>query len=78
MEFSLSKFVTNCRKVSDRAKGVLFSQQHLKYINDIVRMSQHIKSALRESNTSHTARVLILFYLSLYAAMLRATMRAVP
>jgi hypothetical protein len=29
-EFSLAKFVTNWDKVSDRAKAVLFSPQHLK------------------------------------------------
>ena len=39
-------------------------------------MGQHIKGALRESNTSHTAGVLILFDLARDAAMLGATMGA--
>ena len=75
-EFSLGKFVTGWDKVSDRAKDVLFSPQHLKDINDIVGMGQHIKSSLRESNTAHTAGVLILFDLARDAALLATTAAA--
>jgi hypothetical protein len=59
--FSLAKFVTGWDKTADHAKSILFSPQHLQNINDIVGLGSHIKSALRESNTSHTAGALILF-----------------
>jgi hypothetical protein len=59
-EFSLGRFVTNWNKTSPRARGILFSPQHQANIEDIVGMGAHIKSALRESNTSHTANALIL------------------
>jgi hypothetical protein len=58
-EFSLSQFVTNWNKTSDRAKAVLFSPQHLQNINDIVNLGEHIKGALKFANTSHTASTFI-------------------
>lgn len=69
-EFSLAKFSTNWDKVSDRAKAVLFSPQHLRDIENIAEMGMHIKGALRESNTSHTAGALILLDMARDALML--------
>lgn len=60
-EFSLAKFVTGMNDLSPRAKGILFSPQHLKDIENIAGMGEHIKRALTESNTSHTANAYILF-----------------
>lgn len=71
-EFSLSKFVTNWDKVSDRAKGVLFSPQHLRNIEDIAEMGTHIKSALKESSSSHSASFLVFLDLAKDAALLGA------
>lgn len=62
-EFSLSQFVTNWNKTSDRAKGVLFQPQHLQNINDIVNLGEHIKGALKFANTSHTASTFIIYEL---------------
>jgi hypothetical protein len=75
-EFSLNKFVTQWDKISRNAKQILFSPQHLQNIEDIVAMGAHIKGALRESNTSHTAGVLMLFDLARDAILLGATMTA--
>ena len=72
-EFSLAKFVTDFDKLAPRAKAIMFSQRHLHDIESIVGMGRHIKGALREWNTSHTAGVLILFDLARDAAMLAAT-----
>lgn len=60
-EFSLAQFVTNWNKLSAGAKQVLFSPQHLRNIEDIVGMGEHIKGALAKANTSHTSDVLILW-----------------
>jgi hypothetical protein len=70
--FSLSQFVTNWDKVSDRAKGILFSPQHLRNIEDIAGMGAHIKGALRESSTSHSAGLLVLLDVAKDAALLGA------
>jgi hypothetical protein len=72
-EFSLGRFVTNWDKVSDRAKSVLFSPQHLRDINDIFNLGTHIKRSLRETNSSHTANVLIWFDLARDAIVLGAS-----
>jgi hypothetical protein len=71
-EFSLAKFVTNFDKVSDRAKSILFSAQHLRNIEDIAEMGAHIKGALRESTTSHSAGLLVMLDLAKDAALLGA------
>lgn len=71
-EFSLAQFVSNWNRVSDGAKRTLFSPEHLRNINDIVGMGEHIKGALRYSNTSHTASVLVLLDLAKDAALLGA------
>ena len=60
-KFSLAKFVTEWDKISPEAKKALFDQQHRRNIDDIVGLGTHIKSSLRESNTSHTAGGVILF-----------------
>jgi hypothetical protein len=75
-EFSLNKFVTNWDKISKNAKQILFSPQHLQNIEDIAGLGKHIKGAVRESNSSHTAGVLILFDLAQDAIILGATMTA--
>lgn len=63
-EFSLSKFATNFDKLSSGAKSTLFSQKHAKDIEDIAGLGSHIKKALRDTNTSHTSNVIILFELA--------------
>lgn len=59
-QFSLAQFTTAWNKVSDNAKNILFSPAHLQHIEDIAQLGSHVKGALRESNTSHTASALIL------------------
>jgi len=75
-EFSLAKFVIQWDKVAPRARQILFSPQHLRNIEDVVGLGTHIKSALRESNNSHTAGVLILFDLARDAILFGATAAA--
>jgi hypothetical protein len=69
-QFSLGTFVTNWSKVSPGAKRLLFEPQHLANIEEIFNLGQHIKSALRESNTSHTTGALIFFDLARDAILL--------
>lgn len=71
-EFSLAKFVTNWNKVSDRAKAIMFSPQHLRNLEDIAGMGEHIKGALRESSTSHSASLLVMLDIAKDAALLGA------
>jgi hypothetical protein len=71
-EFSLARFTSNWDKVSDRAKGILFSPQHLRNIEDIAEMGAHIKSALKESSSSHSASFLVFLDLAKDAALLGA------
>lgn len=71
-EFSLAKFVTGWGNLSDAAKQELFSPQHLQELNNIFGAGKHIKGALKESNTSHTAGVLILLDVAKDAALLAA------
>ena len=63
-EFSLGRFVTGWNKLSAQGKAALFSPQHLHEIENIAGLGAHIKGALRESNTSHTAGPLILLDLA--------------
>lgn len=72
-EFSLAHFTTGWNKLSDGAKRALFSPQHLKDIDDIAGLGSQIKRALRESNTSHTANVLIWFDLARDGILLAAS-----
>src|SRR5262249_54539724 len=63
-EFSLAKFVTEFEKLSPRARGILFEPNHLRDIENIVQMGRHIKGALKESSTSHSANLLVLLDLA--------------
>lgn len=72
-EFSLARFYTGWNNLSDGAKRTLFSPTHLKDIEDIVNLGGQIKRALRESNTSHTANVLIWFDLARDGILLAAS-----
>jgi hypothetical protein len=69
-EFSLNQFVTNWDKVSDHTKSILFSPQHLANINEIAGMGRHIKGALRESSSSHSASLLVLLDVAKDVALL--------
>lgn len=69
-EFSLAQFTSNFKRTSDRAMRILFSPAHLRNIQDIVNLGAHIKGALKYSNTSHTASVLVLLDLAKDAALL--------
>jgi hypothetical protein len=69
-QFSLAQFVTNWDKVSDRAKSILFSPAHQRNIEDIAEMGSHIKRALGESSTSHSASMLVLLDVAKDAALL--------
>lgn len=72
-EFSLSQFATKYDKLSDGAKKILFSPKHAKDIEDIAGLGSHIKKALRDSNTSHTSNVIILFELAKDAVIMAST-----
>lgn len=69
-EFSLNKFVTEWDKINQNAKNILFSPAHLQNIEDIVAMGRHIKGALAESSSSHSANLLVLLDLAKDAALL--------
>ena len=75
-QFSLSQFVTNWDKVTDRAKGILYSPQHLRNIEDIAEMGAHIKSALRETSSSHSASMLVFIDMAKDVALLAHDMTA--
>jgi hypothetical protein len=60
-KFSLNQFTTGWDKLSDGAKGVLFSPSHRQWINDIAELGRHIKGGDQYRNTSNTAGALILF-----------------
>lgn len=70
--FSLNKFVTGWSKMPDRTKNALFDPTHIREINDIFGLGRHIKGALEESNTSHTASVIVLLDVAKDAALLGA------
>jgi hypothetical protein len=59
--FSLAQFATGWDKLSPGAKGILFSPDHRKWIDDIVELGRHIKGGDQYRNTSNTAGALILF-----------------
>ena len=61
-KFSLNQFVTGWDKLSPEAKNAMFATtKHQRDIEAIAGLGSHIKGALRESNTSHTAGAVILF-----------------
>lgn len=72
-EFSLSKFATGFDKLAPGAKSILFSPKHAKDIEDIAGLGSHIKKALRDTNTSHTSNVIILFELAKDAVIMAST-----
>lgn len=59
--FSLAQFATGWDKLSNGAKGILFSPDHRKWIDDIVGLGRHIKGGDQYRNTSNTAGAMILF-----------------
>jgi hypothetical protein len=68
-KFSLNQFVTGWNKLSPEARDAMFSTtKHRRDIEDIVGLGSHIKGALRESNTSHTAGAVILFEVAQHLA----------
>jgi hypothetical protein len=68
--FSFSKFATEWSKLSNGAKGVMFSPAHRYALEELAHLGSHIRGALKESNTSHTAGPLILFDMARDAVML--------
>jgi hypothetical protein len=68
--FSLDKFVTEWNKMPQRRRDQLFDKGHQDAIKEIVDMGEHIKGALRDVNTSHTAGALLTFDLAKDAVML--------
>jgi len=59
--FSLAQFATGWDKLSNGAKGILFSPDHRKWIDDIVQLGRHLKGGDQYRNTSNTAGAMILF-----------------
>jgi hypothetical protein len=59
-KFSLSQFATQWEKLGDRAKGVLFSQQHKQYLDNIAALGRHLKDADQYANKSGTGRAVML------------------
>jgi hypothetical protein len=60
-DFSLAHFSNKWRnQVSDEAKNILFSPQTREALDNIAGLGTHLRGALRESNTSHTASVMVL------------------
>ena len=58
-KFSLNQFATQWEKMSDRAKGVLFSQQHKQHLDNIAQLGRQLKDADRYANTSNTGRAVM-------------------
>lgn len=72
-EFSLAKFATGLGKTSEGARRILFDPKHKADIEDIAGLGMHIKKALKDSNTSHTANAVILFDLAKDAVVMAST-----
>lgn len=62
--FSLNKFVTAWNKLNPQIRPFVPTPQHRAAIEAIFQMGTHIKSSLRESNTSHTSTPLIMMDLA--------------
>lgn len=69
-EFSLDKFVTAWNKINPEARRFVPAPGQVQNIREIAEMGQHIKSSMRERNTSHTSNILILWDLARDSAML--------
>jgi hypothetical protein len=68
--FSLDKFVTAWNKINPQVQPFVPAPGHGNNIRAIFEMGSHIKSSMRERNTSHTSNVLILWDLARDAALL--------
>jgi hypothetical protein len=75
-EFSLDKFVTAWNKLNPQARPFVPEAAHARNIQAIFEMGQHIKSSLRERNTSHTSTPLIMWDLARDAIMTGAAVGA--
>jgi hypothetical protein len=62
--FSLDKFVTSWNKIKPESRPFVPAPQHTSNIKDIFQMGSHIKSSMREQNTSHTSTPLIMMDLA--------------
>ena len=63
-DFSLKRFANSWDDLSKGAKDVLFSPTHLKQVEDIVSMTDHLGRSLKDVNTSKTSTPLMLFDLA--------------
>lgn len=63
-EFSLDKFVTAWNKLNPQSRPFAPTPQHRDAIEAIFQMGTHIKSSMRERNTSHTSTPLIMMDLA--------------
>lgn len=68
-EFSLDKFVTAWNKINPQTRPFVPEPAQRANINAVFEMGQHIKGAMRERNTSHTATPLIMWDLARDAIM---------
>jgi hypothetical protein len=68
-EFSLDKFVTAWNKINPQSRPFVPEPGHANNIDAIFQMGTHIKSSLRERNTSHTSTPLIMWDLARDAIM---------
>lgn len=63
-EFSLEKFVTAWNKLNPQSRPFVPEPAHAANIEAIFQMGTHIKSSMRERNTSHTSTPLIMMDLA--------------
>ena len=75
-EFSLDKFVTSWNKLNPQARPFVPTPAQRANIEDIFQMGTHIKSSMRERNTSHTSTPLIMWDLARDAIMTGAAVGA--
>ena len=75
-EFSLDKFITSWNKLNPEIRPFVPAPGQGQNIRDIFEMGSHIKSSMRERNTSHTSNVLILWDLARDAVMTGAAVGA--
>ncbi len=60
-EFDINKFAKNWKDVSAEAKKAMFSPEHMKWIDDVAHLGEHIKGASSYQNHSNTAGAFWLF-----------------
>jgi hypothetical protein len=75
-EFSLDKFVNAINKLDPRARPFVPEPGHARNIQAIFAMGEHIKSSMRERNTSHTSTPLIMWDLARDAILTGAALGA--